>query len=357
MELLTELLRKGNELHATDLHLEEENYPYYRVNGKLIKSEHFQVISQKEIELIVNHFINTPKKQNMFAIAGSFDASYSIKGIGNFRLNIYNQSGKVAIAIRLLPKTIPSFTSLGLPSNILELNDFANGLILVTGPTGSGKSTLIASLVNEINKKEPKHIITIENPIEYRYENIESLIHQRDVGTDADSFYSALVSSLRQDPDVIVLGEMRDTETITTAISAAETGHLVYSTLHTNGAMQAIDRIIDSFPAQKREFISTLLAGVLKSVISLQLIPKKDGSGLVAACEVLIITPAIRNLIRENKNYQIESFMQTNQVMGMVTIEASLASLVNDNIISLEEAKNRCHNISFLNSLIRAKAR
>ncbi len=280
----------------------------------------------------------TSKQKAHYDEHGEVDFSFSLPAIGRFRVNAFKQRGSAAAALRLVDSTIPDPVKLGLPASIIDLYTKKRGLILVTGPTGSGKSTTLASLIGQINKTRNSHIITLEDPIEYLHAHNKCIVNQREMGLDSDSYSSALRAALRQDPDVILVGEMRDLETISIAVTAAETGHLVLSTLHTTGAVSTIDRVIDVFPPHQQQQIRIQLAAVLQAVVSQQLVPTMDNKGRVAAFEILHINQAVRNLIREQKTHQILSIMQTNKRMGMQTMDDALLDLMRTNMITKEQA-------------------
>jgi len=277
----------------------------------------------------------TDQQVKHFEETGELDFSYSNPGLGRFRVNIYKQRGSYSMALRVVSLNVPSMESLRLPAIIKELSMKQRGLILVTGPTGSGKSTTLASMIDLMNHQRNEHIITIEDPIEYLHKHNRSIVNQREIGHDSKSFANALRAALRQDPDIILVGEMRDLETISTAITAAETGHLVLSTLHTIGAAKTVDRIIDVFPPHQQQQIRIQLASVLEAVISQQILPKADGSGRIAAFEVMVANSAIRNLIREGKTHQIQNVIQTGASQSMVTMDASLIDLYKKRIIDM----------------------
>ncbi len=335
-DYLEELLRFSHDNKATDLHLCPGSKPLMRVNGGLVEIEDTEVVMPATINNIINEVLDEKRRVKLFN-SKVLDFSFSKPGLGRFRANIYSQRGTFAAAIRMLPFDIPPLSSLGLPPAVDGFTTKTKGLFLATGATGSGKSTTLASLLNELNENYHYHIITIEDPIEYLHRHKKSLMTQREVGEDAESFAQALRSALREDPDVIMVGEMRDPETISIALTAAETGHLVLSTLHTVGAAKSIDRIIDAFPPEQQNQVRSQLATVLEGVVSQQLIPRIDKKGMVLATEIMIVNPAIRNLIREGKHYQINSILQTGQGQGMQLLEADLAKLCNAGIIDKEE--------------------
>ena len=334
--MLEVLLRHAHEVKATDLHLCAGSKPLVRMNGKLSEVTDTEMMLPPAINAMLDGILDERKKKRLEANR-VLDFSFSKPGLGRFRANVYSQRGTYAVAIRMLPFDIPEFSKLGLPPVVETFTAKSKGLFLATGATGSGKSTTLASLVNVINENYNYHVITIEDPIEYLHKHKKSLMTQREIGDDASSFASALRAALREDPDVIMVGEMRDPETISIALTAAETGHLVLSTLHTVGAAKSIDRIVDAFPPAQQNQIRSQLATVLEGVVSQQLLPRIDKPGLVVASEVMLVNPAIRNLIREGKHYQITSIMQTGQSQGMQLLEANLAALCNQGVIDKEE--------------------
>jgi twitching motility protein PilT len=314
------------------------------VNGSLQPVEGAKKLTPGEIDTGIREYLDEAKKQKLER-EKFLDFSYSVSGLGRFRCNIYRQRGTYAVAIRALPIEIPDFEELGLPDVIKRFTEKSKGLVLVTGATGTGKSTTLASLLDIMNRKYHYHIITIEDPLEYLHKHKKSMVTQREIGEDADNFASALRSSLREDPDVIMVGEMRDMETVSIALSAAETGHLVLSTLHTMGSVKAIDRIIDSFPTNQQNQIRSQLATVLEGVVSQQLIPRKDNQGLAAAAEVMFATPAVRNLIREGKQYQINNLIQSGGDEGMRSLERNLADLCQEGVIEAKAAELKANDI------------
>ena len=290
-----------------------------------------------DIEAMAMSVLDDTHKE-ILQCCGEVDLAYSVPGKGRYRLNIFRQRGVLAMAVRVLNTHIPSPEELGLPDVLLTMCQKKRGLVLVTGPTGSGKSTTLASLINIINHTTNQHIITLEDPIEYLHRHNKSIVNQREMGSDSQNYAAALRAALREDPDVILVGEMRDLETISTAITAAETGHLVFSTLHTTGAANTIDRIVDVFPPYQQQQIRTQLADVLECVVSQHLIPRQNREGRVAAIEVMLSNSAIRNHIRESKTFQIASVMQTNRKLGMITMDDALLELYHAGDISLEKA-------------------
>ncbi len=350
-KLLPEILKKAVENKASDIHICAGITPLIRVNGILKKLEEIGKLDVEKVNTIVEEILNDEKKKELKA-EKSVDSSVSFSGIGRFRCNVYFQRNSFAVALRMLPFEIPEFETLGLPESIKKIKEKTRGLFLITGGTGSGKTTTLASIVDMLNSSNPYHITTIEDPIEYLHNHKNAFVTQREVGSDTLDFKNALRAALREDPDVIMLGEMRDPETISIALTAAETGHLVLSTLHTMGASKSIDRIIDTFDPKQQGQIRSQLATVLEGVISQNLIPRKDNEGVVVATEVMWSTPAIKNLIREGKQYQIDSILQTGQAHGMHTMENSLATLVKEDVISEEDAMNRTQDQHLLRQLI-----
>ena len=338
MVTIDEILRKAKDYNASDVHLTVGVPPKMRVNGNLTDMD-FPKLGPRDTEIIIKD-VMTEENHERFSRKGEVDFSYSIPNLGRYRINAFRQRNSMAASIRLVASNIPRPETLGLPRSVMDLTDKKRGLVLVTGPTGSGKSTTLASLIDKINMERKAHIITLEDPIEYLHTHKNSMVNQREVGTDTNSYADALRAALREDPDVILVGEMRDLETISTAVTAAETGHLVFSTLHTIGAASTIDRIIDVFPPHQQEQIRVQLSMVLEAVISQQLLPKQDGTGRVAAFEVMLMNTAIKNLVRESKTQQINGMIQTNQKEGMLTMDAALFDLVNYGAISRETALN-----------------
>lgn len=347
MSQLERIIALARQINCSDIHLTEGEEVCMRRPGRLLRLENQEPVNR---ELILS--LTDQKKQDYLLAGHDLDFSTGIAA-GRQRINIFWQSGKLAAAIRLLSDSIPSLEELKLPPVIKQLADEPLGLVLVTGPTGSGKSTTLAAMIDYINHNRSCHIITIEDPIEYIYSADKSLIHQREVGSDVESFAAALRSALREDPDVILVGEMRDYETISAAITAAETGHLVLSTLHTTGAARTVDRIIDVFPAYAQNQIKTQLAGVLKGVITQKLLPLQDGSGRIAGVEIMLVNDAIQNLIRESKCHQINSLIQSGAAAGMQTMEGSLAALVRSQQISIDTALAVSASPSELQRLLR----
>ncbi|WP_394233112.1 type IV pilus twitching motility protein PilT [Niallia oryzisoli] len=331
---LDQLLRAGYEVKASDVHLTAGVPPIMRINGDL-KRYGKEKLLPKDIEAMAKVII-PEHLWNDFREKGEFDLSYTLPGISRFRVNVYHQRNSIAIALRIVPTKVPSLDELNLPPILKKIVEKPQGLVLVTGPTGSGKSTTLAAMIDYMNKIMAKHVITLEDPIEYLHRHGNCIIDQREVGIDTKSFANGLRAALRQDPDVILVGELRDLETIQTAITAAETGHLVYATLHTSSAPTTIDRIIDIFPPFQQDQIRIQLASVLVGVISQRLFPTADRKGRIAATEILINNPAVANLIRNEKVHQIMNIMQTSRAQGMHTLETSITSLLQSGVISNE---------------------
>ncbi|NJL40858.1 MAG: type IV pilus twitching motility protein PilT [Leptolyngbyaceae cyanobacterium RM2_2_4] len=355
MELMIEdLMEQLIEMGGSDLHLSAGLPPYFRLSGHLTPIGDEPLTSEQCQRLIFSMLNNTQRKnleQNW-----ELDCSYGVKGLARFRVNVYKDRGTYAACLRALSSKIPSFEKLGLPDVVREMAEKPRGLILVTGPTGSGKTTTLAAMIDLINRTRAEHILTIEDPIEFVYEPIKSLIHQRQLGEDTKSFSNALRAALREDPDIILVGEMRDLETISLAISAAETGHLVFATLHTSSASQTVDRMIDVFPSERQQQVRVQLSNSLVAVFSQTLVsrknPKPNEFGRVMAQEIMIVTPAIANLIREGKTAQIYSAIQTGGKLGMQTLERVLADQYKAGLISFESAMSRTSRPDELQRLI-----
>jgi twitching motility protein PilT len=335
-DLLKELVKVG----GSDLHISAELPPVIRIDGKLRRTN-ASVLSPEDVENLVFPMLTNEQRRRLEQ-EWELDFSYGIANVSRFRVNIYKDKGNYAGAFRTIPDKVPAFESLGLPEVVRRMAEKPRGLVLVTGPTGSGKSTTLASMIDYINASRPEHILTIEDPIEFVHTSRQSIIHQRELGLDTRSFANALKSALREDPDIILVGEMRDHETISLALTAAETGHLVFGTLHTSSASQTVDRIIDVFPEGQQQQIRIQLANSLVAVFSQTLLAKitPDGTkrGRIMAQEILIVNPAISNLIKESKSAQIYSTIQTNQGLGMQTLEAALADLVKRKLVTIEDA-------------------
>jgi len=326
--------------NASDLHLTAGAPPMVRVRGRLTPLEGYPRLSTTDTREIVYSILTNDQRQK-FENDWQLDFAYSVPGHARFRVNAYMQRAAIGAAFRLIPATIQSIGDLGLPAATHEFIKKPRGFVLVTGPTGSGKSTSLAAMIDAINSEREEHIMTVEDPIEFLHSHKKCIVNQREIGSDAQTFGAALKGALRQDPDVILVGEMRDLETISTALTAAETGHLVFATLHTQSAPQTIDRIIDVFPAHQQDQVRTQLSVALEGVMTQQLIPTADGSSRVVAAEVLVPTPAVRNLIREGKTHQIPSAMQTGSSVGMQTMDTALATLVRAGQITQRVAEQR----------------
>jgi twitching motility protein PilT len=335
-EILMEVVNR----RASDLHLSSGAHPTVRVRGRLAPLEEYPKLSSTDTREIVYSILTGDQRQRL-ETNWQLDFAYSIPGHARFRVNAYYQRGAIGAAFRLIPFGLTSIDELGLPATVHEFTRRPRGFVLVTGPTGSGKSTSLAAMIDEINRTREEHIMTIEDPIEFLHAHKKCLVNQRELGSDAQSFADALKAALRQDPDVILVGEMRDLETISTALTAAETGHLVFATLHTQDTAQTIDRVIDVFPSHQQGQVRVQLSVALQGIMTQQLLPNTDGSGRVVACEVLVPNPAIRNLIREGKTHQIYSVLQTSSAQGMQTMDTSLATLVREGKITQKLAEAR----------------
>ncbi len=348
-----DLLLEVIERNASDLHLTAGAHPTVRVRGQLQPLEDYPVMTTEMTREIVYSILSNDQRQRL-ETDWQIDFAYAIPNRARFRVNAYYQRAAIGAAFRLIPFSIKSVDELGLPSVLHELARKPRGFVLVTGPTGSGKSTSLAAVVDEINATRAEHIMTIEDPIEFLHGHKKCVVNQREIGSDAQSFAAGLKAALRQDPDVILVGEMRDLETIHTALTAAETGHLVFATLHTQDTPQTIDRIIDVFPASQQQQVRVQLSVALQGIVTQQLLPTADGAGRVAACEVLLATPAIRNLIREGKTHQIYSSLQTGASVGMQTMDAALATLVRSGKITQKLAEARSSTPEELRRLLGA---
>lgn len=336
MVAVEQLLKLAKELGASDVHLTVGLPPRVRVHGDLMNLD-FPKLLPNDAEILIRNIMNE-HQYNIYIDKGEVDFAFSVNQLGRFRVNVFKQRGSIACAMRIVGTTIPKPEVLGIPQSVVDLYSKKRGLVLVTGPTGSGKSTTLASIIDKINDNRNAHVITLEDPIEYLHQHREAMINQREVGLDTHSYAAALRAALREDPDVILVGEMRDLETISTAITAAETGHLVLSTLHTIGAASTIDRIIDVFPPHQQQQIRIQLAMVLEAVISQQLLPTIDRQNRVAAFEVMHGNVAIKNLIREGKTFQVGSIIQTNKKNGMQTMDDSIFDLYMRGLIDKENA-------------------
>ncbi|MDB5184310.1 MAG: twitching motility protein PilT [Candidatus Saccharibacteria bacterium] len=349
IELLLEQVIKKK---ASDLHLQVGLPPMLRVDGALLAASGAEVLTEESIEALVFAILDEDQKQILLKDK-EFDFSFAFGDLGRFRVNAFHERGNLAAALRLIPNDILTIEQLGLPQIVNKFADYPRGLVLVTGPTGSGKSTTLAALIHKINTEKAQHIITIEDPIEFTHKSLKSVIVQREVHYDTYSFTAALRSALRQDPDVVLLGEMRDLETIASAITIAETGHLVFATLHTNSASQSIDRMIDVFPPHQQPQIRSQLANILMAIVSQRLVPT-IGGGRVAAAEILIANPAVRNIIREGKSHQLEAVIQTGAEFGMQNMDKTLVNLIHSGTITYEEARNYAVDIDELDRLMRS---
>lgn len=336
MATIQEILLIAKEAGASDIHITIGLPPMMRLHGELV-AMNFPRLMPEDTKAIV-YSMMSEKQRTGFEETGDYDFAFAVGAIGRYRVNAFRQRNAVACVMRAISTKIPTPEQLGIPESVCDLYNRKRGLVLVTGPTGSGKSTTLASLINLVNERRSAHIITLEDPIEYLHQHKKSVINQREMGWDSATYATALRSALREDPDVILVGEMRDLETISTAITAAETGHLVFSTLHTIGAAATVDRVIDVFPPHQQEQIRVQLGMVLEAVISQQLIPTADGRGRRAAFEVMHANIAIKNLIREGKSYQIPTAMQTNKKMGMQTMDDSIFELYSTGEISKDDA-------------------
>lgn len=344
---LEEVIRRD----ASDIHVQVGLPPMLRVDGALAPIQGEKVLTAEDIDDIIFSLLDDEQKE-VYLKDKEIDFSFAYGDLGRFRVNAFHEKGNPAAAFRLIPNKIRTVEDLGLPPIMNKLTEFPRGLVLVTGPTGSGKSTTLAGMLDKVNRERAMHIITIEDPIEYQHHHKKSIVVQREVHFDTKSFASALRSSLREDPDVVLIGEMRDLETISTAITVAETGHLVFATLHTNSAAQSIDRMVDVFPPHQQQQIRIQLASVLQGIVAQRLIPM-IGGGRMAVAEILVVTPAVRNIIREGKTHQLDAVIQTGAEYGMQSMDATLAHYIHEGKISYEEAKNYAVNLEELDRLMR----
>ena len=335
-----DLLEHMVALGASDLHVTTGSEPVIRLNGRLQRVEEFPRLTPDDTQRLLYRILSTEQQKHL-EIKRQIDVSYSIPGLARFRVNVYFQRESLGAAFRMIPTELKTLDDLGLPPQLHELATKPRGLVLVTGPTGSGKSTTLAAVIDEINRTRSDHVMTIEDPIEFLHRHKRCLVNQREIGPDATSFAEALRGALRQDPDVILLGEMRDLETIATALTAAETGHLVFATLHTQDAPSTVDRLIDVFPASQQEQVRVQIASTIQGIVTQTLLPTLDGRGRVAACEILLPDDAVRNLIRQAKVEQIYSVMQTGTSKGMQTLEQALVELVSRGVVSQDVAVSR----------------
>jgi twitching motility protein PilT len=346
--LLEEVIKKK----ASDLHLQVGLPPILRVDGSLMPVAGAEVLTDEAVETLIFAILDEDQKQILLKDK-EFDFSFAFGDLGRFRVNAFHERGNLAGALRLIPNEILTIEQLGLPPIIDKFANYPRGLVLVTGPTGSGKSTTLAAMIHKINTERSEHIITIEDPIEYTHRSKKSVIVQREVHYDTYSFSAALRSALREDPDVVLIGEMRDLETIASAITIAETGHLVFATLHTNSAAQSIDRMIDVFPPHQQPQIRSQLSNILMAICSQRLVPA-IGGGRLAASEILVATPAVRNIIREGKTHQLEAVIQTGSEFGMQSMDKTLAGMVHNGSVSYEEARNHAVDLDELDRLMRS---
>ncbi len=349
-DLLQEMIQKG----ASDLHITAGVPPQLRIDGNIVSTDH-EVLTPEMTRQLAYSVLNE-EQQKRFEELKELDFSFGVKGLSRFRGNAFQQRGVTSLAIRQIPYEIKSFAELGLPPVVETLANKQKGLILVTGPTGSGKSTTLASIIDKINSERRKHIITIEDPVEYVHQHKRCIVNQREVQADTESFAAALKHVLRQDPDVILIGEMRDLETMQAALTIAETGHLALATLHTNSTFESINRIVDTFPPTQQGQIRAQLAFVLEGVISQQLVPHKSGRGRVLVAEVMVCTPGVRALIRDDKVHQIYGLMQAGQKYGMQTMNQALFNAYMQGLISYEEAMRRTHDEQELTQMLGEKA-
>ncbi len=345
--LLEEVIKK----RASDLHLQVGLPPMLRVDGSLVPVSGAAALNDEAVETLIFAILDEDQKQILLKDK-EFDFSFAFGDMGRFRVNAFHERGNLAAALRLISNDLPSIEQLGLPPIVNKFADYPRGLVLVTGPTGSGKSTTLAAMINKINSERAAHIITIEDPIEYTHRSKKSVIVQREVHYDTYSFSAALRSALREDPDVVLLGEMRDLETIASAITIAETGHLVFATLHTNSAAQSIDRMIDVFPPHQQPQIRAQLSNILAAIVSQRLVPA-IGGGRIAAAEILVANPAVRNIIREGKSHQLDAVIQTGAEFGMQSMDKTLVNLIHAGSITYDEARNFAVDIDELDRLMR----
>jgi len=344
-------LRAMIEMGASDLHVTTGAPPTVRLDGHLMPLEGFQIMTADRIQRTI-YSILTQRQRETFEENLELDFAYAVRGVARFRVNLYQQRDSLGAAFRVIPYEIKPLEELGVPPVVANFAGLPRGLVLVTGPTGSGKSTTLAAIIDLANRTRTDHIMTVEDPIEFLHRHKKSLINQREVGADTLSFANALKHVLRQDPDIILVGELRDLETISVALTAAETGHLVFGTLHTQDAAQTVDRIIDVFPSHQQDQIRTQLASALQAVVCQTLLPRSNGRGRVVATEVMLATPAIRNLIREGKTHQIYSAMQAGSANGMHTMDQHLAELVKVSKVTYEAALEKCQNIEDFNRIV-----
>lgn len=345
------LLQEVIDKDASDLHLQVGLRPILRIDGALESAQESQVMDEEAVENLIYSIVDEEQKQ-ILEKDKELDFSFAFGDLGRFRVNAYHERGHLAAALRLIPSDIRSIDDLGLPKVMKKFTEYPRGLVLVTGPTGSGKSTTLAAMIDKINAERAVHIITIEDPIEYTHENQKSVVAQREVHYDTYSFATSLRSTLRQDPDVVLIGEMRDLETIAAAITIAETGHLVFATLHTNSASQSVDRMVDVFPPHQQQQIRVQLASILQGIVAQRLVPA-IGGGRIPAAEVLVANSAVRNIIREGKTHQLDSVIQTGAEQGMQSMDKTLVNMIRGGKITYEEAKNYAVDLEEVDRLMR----
>ena len=337
MGVFDEILTTAMQKNASDIHLVVDMKPLLRINTILMPAEEFPTVSNEDVDQFLKNAVGQKRYDRLMDLR-DLDFSFTLSGAGRFRVNAHFQRDSLAIAFRTITADVPALDSLNLPPVVQSFVDLPRGLVLVTGVTGSGKSTTLASMVNEINHRYSKHVLTLEDPIEYEFVSDKCMIEQRELGSDVPSFASGLKHALRQDPDIILLGEMRDLETVSAAITAAETGHLVLSTLHTQNASQTIERMIDVYPAAQQNQVRSMLSNTLQAVVSQVLFKSQGASGMIPACEIMICTPAIRNCIRENRIHEIPNIIETNRAIGMCSLDESIKALVFNDQITPQQA-------------------
>lgn len=345
--LLEEVVKRK----ASDLHLQVGQPPTLRIDGSLVPMENQAPLSEETAEGLIFSILDEEQKQILLKDK-EFDFSFAFGDQARFRVNAFHERGNLAAALRLIPNEILSVEQLGLPKTVNIMTEFPRGLVLITGPTGSGKSTTLAALLDKINSDKAVHIVTIEDPIEYTHKSKKAMVAQREVHYDTYSFAAALRSSLREDPDVVLIGEMRDLETIAAAITIAETGHLVFATLHTNSAAQSIDRMVDVFPPHQQQQVRVQLASILQGIVSQRLVPR-IGGGRIPSAEILVVTAAVRNIVREGKTHQLDAVIQTGADKGMQSMDRALVNLIHSGVITHEEAKNFALDLEELDRLMR----
>jgi len=346
---MSEILKTAVQRGASDIHMVIGKPPVVRMRGSVMPLAEFPVVTAEESKRLIYSLLTSDQKMK-FEENMELDCSFSLPNVSRFRINVFVQKNGVEAVLRVISAKIPQPEDLKLTPAILQFADLPRGLVLVTGPTGSGKSTTLACMINLINQKREDHILTIEDPIEYVYESQKCIVRQREIGQQTKSFSNALKAALREDPDIVLIGEMRDLETISAALTIAETGHLVFGTLHTTDAAQTIDRIIDVFPPHQQTQIRVMLSSTLKGVVSQILLPKSDGIGRVAAREVMVVTPAISNLIREGKSHQIYSAITTGSKFGMISLDRALLNLVQEGLVTTEDAAAKAHDPEYIRS-------